>query len=162
MFPYGTVSAQNRSFQKQWLNEFAWLAYSNIYNGAFCKWCVMFAPQTVSRSTKPPGSLVRDHTVIIKRQRNITIIIKTVTIINYVQPYSITLCRQMPTNPEMYETLWTAVDRRLSLKIEIVFPISSELLNFAVAKKYHWGVTETLAHFHWTKLIAMTEFLKLP
>jgi len=26
---------------------------------------------------------------------------------------------------------------RLSSKIEIVFPISSELLNFAVAKKYH-------------------------
>jgi len=57
-FPYVTVGAQNRSFQKQWLNEFTWLAYSNIYNGAFCKWCVVFAPQTVSRSTKPPGSLV--------------------------------------------------------------------------------------------------------
>jgi len=27
--------------------------------------------------------------------------------------------------------------RRVSRKIEIVFPISSELLNFAVAKKYH-------------------------
>ena len=25
-FPYVTVSAQNRSFQKQWLNEFTWLA----------------------------------------------------------------------------------------------------------------------------------------
>jgi len=44
--------------QKQWLKEFTWLAYSNIYNGAFCKWCVLFAPQTVSRSAKPPGSLV--------------------------------------------------------------------------------------------------------
>ena len=53
-----TVGAQNRSFQKQWLNEFTRLAYSNIYNGAFCKWCVVFAPQTVSRSAKPPGSLV--------------------------------------------------------------------------------------------------------
>jgi len=59
-FPYVTVGAQNRSFQKQWLNEFKWLAYSNIYNynRAFCKWCVVFAPQTVSRSAKPPGSLV--------------------------------------------------------------------------------------------------------
>ena len=57
-FPYVTVGAQNRSFQKQWINEFTWLAYSNIYNGAFCKWCIVFAPQTVSRSTKPPGSLV--------------------------------------------------------------------------------------------------------
>jgi len=52
-----TVGAQNRSFQKQCLNEFTCLAYSNIYNGAFCKWCVVFA-QTVSRSAKPPGSFV--------------------------------------------------------------------------------------------------------
>ena len=57
-FPDVTVGAQNRRFQKQWLNEFTWLAYSNIYNEAFCKWCVVFAPQTVNRSAKPPGSLV--------------------------------------------------------------------------------------------------------
>ena len=57
-FPYVTVGAQNRSFQKQWLNELTWLAYSNIYNGAFCKWYVVFAPQTVSLSDKPPGSSV--------------------------------------------------------------------------------------------------------
>ena len=59
-FPYVTVDAQNWSFQKQWWNEFTWLAYSNIYNGAFCKWCVVFAPQTVSRSAKPPCSLVSE------------------------------------------------------------------------------------------------------
>jgi len=57
-FPYVRVGAQNRSFQKQWLNEFTWLTYSIIYNGAFCKWCVVFAPQTVNRRAKPPGSLV--------------------------------------------------------------------------------------------------------
>ena len=57
-FPYVTVGAKNGSFQKQRLNEFTWLPYSNIYNGAFCKWWVVFAPQTVSRSAKPPGSLV--------------------------------------------------------------------------------------------------------
>jgi len=45
-----------------WLSEFTWLAYSNIYNGAFCKWCVVFAPQIVSRSANAPGSLVsRPH-----------------------------------------------------------------------------------------------------
>ena len=104
-FPYVTVGAQNRSFQKQWLNDFTWLAYSNIYNGASYKWCVVFAPQTVSHSAKPPGSLVSGHTAIMKRQRNITIITKTVTIINYVQSCSITLSRQMPINPEMYEML---------------------------------------------------------
>jgi len=57
-FLYVTVGAQNRSFQKQWLNDFAWLVYSNIYNGAFCKMYVVFSPQTVSRSAKPPSSVV--------------------------------------------------------------------------------------------------------
>ena len=106
-FPYVTVGAQNRSFQKQWLNEFKWLAYSNIYNynRAFCKWCIVFAPQTVSRSAKPPGSLVSGPYCHHKKAKNITIITKTVTIINYVEPCSITLCRQMPTTLEMYEML---------------------------------------------------------
>jgi len=45
-FPYVTVGAQNRSFQKKWINEFTWLAYSNIYNGAFCKWS-FFRPTTM-------------------------------------------------------------------------------------------------------------------
>ena len=103
-FPYVTVGAQNWSFQKQWLNEFAWLSYSNIYNGAFCKWCIVFAPQTVSRSAKPPSSLVSEPHC--KGKGTLQYIItKTVTIINYVQPCSITLCRQMPTNPEMYKML---------------------------------------------------------
>jgi len=42
-FPHVTVGAQNRSFQKQWLNEFTWLAYSTVIftmelfaNGALC------------------------------------------------------------------------------------------------------------------------------
>ena len=63
LFPYVTVGAQNRSFQKQWSNELTWLACSNICNGAFCKWCVVFALQTVSRSAKPPGSLVSGTTL---------------------------------------------------------------------------------------------------
>jgi len=29
-FPYVTVGAQNRSFQKQWLNEFTWLAQATV------------------------------------------------------------------------------------------------------------------------------------
>ena len=39
-FPNVTVGAQNRSLQKQWLNEFTWLAYSNttelFAHGALC------------------------------------------------------------------------------------------------------------------------------
>ena len=34
-FPYVTADAQNRSFQKQWLKDFAWSAHSNIYNRSF-------------------------------------------------------------------------------------------------------------------------------
>lgn len=29
--------------QHKWLNEFNWLAYSEIEGGAFCKHCVLFA-----------------------------------------------------------------------------------------------------------------------
>ena len=95
-FPYVTVGAQNRSFRKQRLNEFTWLAYRNICNGVFCKWCVVFGPQTVSRSAKSPGSLVSGPhcNYCIKRQRNITILTKTVTIMNYVQSCSINFVPQ--------------------------------------------------------------------
>jgi len=102
---YVTVGAQNRSFQKQWLNEFTWLAYSNISMELFANGtlCLLLRLSVVVQNL--PANKFRDHTTIRKRQRNITIITKTVTIINYVQPCSITLCRQMPTNPEMYEML---------------------------------------------------------
>jgi len=157
-FPYVMVGAQTRNFQKQWLNEFTWLAYSNIYNGAFWKWCVVFTPQTVSRSAKPPGSLVSGLHCNYKKQMNIAVVTKTVTIINYVQPCSITLCRQMPTNPEMYERLLRAVDRRLSRKIEIVFPISSELLNFAVAKNTFEGLQRRWCIFTERNLLQWRSF----
>jgi len=104
-FPCVTVGAQNRSFQKQWLNEFTWLAYSNVYNGAFCKWCVVFPPQTVSRSAKPPGSLVSGPHCNYKKAKKHCSNHKNCHYHNYVQPCSITLCRQMPTNSEMYEML---------------------------------------------------------
>ncbi|KAF0745937.1 zinc finger MYM-type protein 1-like [Aphis craccivora] len=34
---------RNRKFQYKYLDLFPWLAYSKIKNGAFCKWCVVFA-----------------------------------------------------------------------------------------------------------------------
>jgi len=46
---------RKRRFQMQWLGEFKWLAYSVIHEGAFCKWCVVFAPDVVSRSAKALG-----------------------------------------------------------------------------------------------------------
>ena len=33
------------SFQQEWLQTFKWLAYSPSQNGAFCKYCRIFAPE---------------------------------------------------------------------------------------------------------------------
>jgi len=30
-------------FQHKWLQSFSWLCYSEKFNGAFCKYCVIFA-----------------------------------------------------------------------------------------------------------------------
>jgi len=30
-------------FQHKWLQYFSWLCYSEKFNGAFCKYCVLFA-----------------------------------------------------------------------------------------------------------------------
>lgn len=57
-FPVEKIGCQNRSFQIKWLDEFKWLAYSKSHEGAFCKWCVAFAPNAVSRNAKPLGHLV--------------------------------------------------------------------------------------------------------
>jgi len=109
--------------------------------------CVMFTPQTVSRSAKPPGSLVSGPHCNYKKAKE-----------HYNNHHNYhKLCAAM-----FDSFVQTDADKSKLRKIEIVFPIPSERLNFAVSKKYHWGVTETLVHFHWTKLTAMTEFLKLP
>jgi len=47
---------QKRRFQMQWLEEFKWLACSEMQ---FCKWCVAFAPDVVNRSAKALGMLVK-------------------------------------------------------------------------------------------------------
>jgi len=49
-FPVVDTGFQKRRFQMQWLEEFKWLAHSEIHEVAFCKWCVAFAPDVVSRS----------------------------------------------------------------------------------------------------------------
>ena len=57
-FPVAYTGFQKRRFQIQWLEEFEWIAYSEIHKGAF-KWCVAFVPDVVSRSAKPLGMLVK-------------------------------------------------------------------------------------------------------
>jgi len=65
----------------------------------------VFAPQTVSRSAKNPGSLVSGSHCNYKKAKEHYSNTITVTIINYVQPCSISLCRQVATNPEMHKML---------------------------------------------------------
>ncbi|VVC42990.1 Hypothetical protein CINCED_3A001510, partial [Cinara cedri] len=46
-------------FQHKWLKEFNWLAYSNVKNGTFCKYCVLFA-RNGGIGSQPLGHLVTD------------------------------------------------------------------------------------------------------
>jgi len=42
---YNFQKIGNRSFRREWLHTFApWLAYSQVVNGALCKFCVLFKP----------------------------------------------------------------------------------------------------------------------
>ena len=40
----------NKCFQLHWLNQFSWFVYSNILDGAFCLYCVLFGTQTGGNS----------------------------------------------------------------------------------------------------------------
>lgn len=45
-FSFPTSTAKNLSFQRKWLEEFHWLAYSAKENGAYCKCCIAFGVKT--------------------------------------------------------------------------------------------------------------------
>lgn len=45
-------------FQYKWLMEFQWLAYSEEKNGAFCKFCVIFA-KVGGKNGQPLGYFVK-------------------------------------------------------------------------------------------------------
>ncbi|CAI6377563.1 unnamed protein product [Macrosiphum euphorbiae] len=45
-------------FQYAWLDKYSWLAYSKALNGAFCKYCVVFAGNTGGVGNQPLGNLV--------------------------------------------------------------------------------------------------------
>lgn len=44
-------------FQYKWLDEFKWLCYSEVKNGAFCKHCVLFAKSS-GVGSQPLGHFV--------------------------------------------------------------------------------------------------------
>jgi len=51
-FPIYKYGNQNRQFQLDWLRRFQWLSYSQLKNGGFCKFCVLFAPNNLSTGSK--------------------------------------------------------------------------------------------------------------
>lgn len=44
-FPYVVHKKQRRYFNAQWLTRYSWLSFSNVLQGAFCRVCVLFAPE---------------------------------------------------------------------------------------------------------------------
>ena len=44
------IGTQNRSFQLSWLKSNPWMAYSPREDGAYCRYCVCFAPPFVSQN----------------------------------------------------------------------------------------------------------------
>lgn len=42
IFPVQQSQSFTRHFQRKWLNDYPWLAYSDIHKGLFCKTCVLF------------------------------------------------------------------------------------------------------------------------
>lgn len=58
---------RNLRFQFKWLLRWKWLTYSKSQNGAFCKFCVLFAPdgagvgsQTLKKLVKIPFNNYKD------------------------------------------------------------------------------------------------------
>lgn len=51
-FPIYKYGNQNRQFQLAWLRRFQWLSYSQLENGGFCKFCVLFTPNILSTGSK--------------------------------------------------------------------------------------------------------------
>ncbi|GBM31874.1 hypothetical protein AVEN_183281-1 [Araneus ventricosus] len=66
-YKFPQSSKDNRSFQFNWLNRFNWLAYNEKEGGAYCKLCVIFAPDHNA-----------EQTFISKPTRNIELQLKTI------------------------------------------------------------------------------------
>lgn len=43
-FPSKIEKNHTRQFQREWLKKYDWLVYSKFKDGAFCKFCCLFAP----------------------------------------------------------------------------------------------------------------------
>jgi len=58
-FPFPSSGTRKLKFQHSWLRRFNWLAYSQQEDGAYCKFCILFAPQAgVGTNNQRSGRLV--------------------------------------------------------------------------------------------------------
>ena len=120
-----SASAAFRQFQPSWLKSFPWLHYSQHTNGAFCRACAMFVPETVGgqipgqfvtkafRSWKKTDKLT-DHA---KREYHLTAMTKmTEFIARYRQPSAaiemqmqLSAQKRMADNQQVIESLFKVI-----------------------------------------------------
>lgn len=59
-FPCRQIGGQNRKFCFSWLKRYAWLAYSQSEDSAYCKVCMVFAPEEVGMTnSQNTGQLIK-------------------------------------------------------------------------------------------------------
>lgn len=56
-FVFPEKGKRKLKFQYKWLYRWKWLAYSEVKGGAFCKFCVLFAPSGAGSGKQPLGQL---------------------------------------------------------------------------------------------------------
>jgi len=49
---------RNLRFQYSWLHKFKWLSYSKTKDAAFCKYCVIFGPESAGKGNQDLKQLV--------------------------------------------------------------------------------------------------------
>lgn len=50
---------ENLRFQYSWLHKFKWLSYSKAKDAAFCKYCVIFGPESTRKGNQELKQLVK-------------------------------------------------------------------------------------------------------
>lgn len=58
-YEFPAVGSRNLRFQLKWFSLWSWLAFSDFQQGAFCKYCVLFAPTGAGSGSQPLGQLCK-------------------------------------------------------------------------------------------------------
>lgn len=51
VFPIDNTNKRNLRFQMSWIKRYSWLVYSEIENGALCKFCVIFSNSDIGKGS---------------------------------------------------------------------------------------------------------------